>query len=74
MPIALLGATDPSAVVSSVNGVISKVTETFDIGVIAPIIGVGVAAAGGLFLLWWGARKVTKMVMGAFTKGKLSIG
>lgn len=39
------------------------------VGVIAGIAGAAVALA----FLWWGARKVTRIMMAAFKKGRLSI-
>lgn len=40
------------------------------------IVGIIAGAAGAcvaLVFLWWAARKVTKMIMGAFRKGRLSV-
>lgn len=37
------------------------------------VLGVAAAAAVGLVFMWWGGRKAVRMLMGAFTKGKLSI-
>lgn len=31
------------------------------------------AACVALVFMWWGARKVTRMIMAAFRKGKLSV-
>lgn len=37
------------------------------------VLGVAAAAAVGLVFMWWGGRKAVRMLMAAFTKGKLSI-
>lgn len=42
-----------------------------DANIVAVLAG-GVGAAIGFVLLWFGIRKVVRMVMGAFRKGRLS--
>jgi urease accessory protein UreF len=43
-----------------------------NVGVVAGVLAVGLGLSIGLVLLWFAARKVTKMVMAAFRKGKLT--
>lgn len=68
-------AADPttSDIVGGVTTVTSAVTSNFNIATIAEIIGVVLGACVGLFLFWWGARKVVRMVSAAFKKGKISL-
>ena len=40
---------------------------------ILSVLAVAVGAALSIFLGWWAIRKVTRMVMSAFSKGKISI-
>lgn len=40
---------------------------------ILSVLGVAIGAALAVFLGWWSIRKVTRMVMNAFSKGKVSI-
>ena len=40
---------------------------------IVEVIGVALAAAIGIFLAWWAIRKVARMVITAFSKGKISV-
>ena len=40
---------------------------------IVNVIGIALAAAIGIFLAWWAIRKVTRMVIQAFSKGKISV-
>lgn len=42
-------------------------------GEIANIIALGLGASIGLVLMWFGARKLIKVVMGAFKKGRISM-
>lgn len=37
------------------------------------VIGVGLATAVSIYLGWWGIRKLVRLVMTAFKKGKVSI-
>lgn len=77
MPIAALAAEVTSAsantVVSGVQQVVDAATANFNFGTIASILGVAIAGAAGLYLLWWGSRKGLRMLKNAFSKGKLSI-
>lgn len=72
---ALTGAVTAASeeVISGIKTVVEAGTDTFSISTIASILGVTLASAATLFLLWWGARKGIKMLKNAFTKGKLSI-
>lgn len=57
---------------SDFQSVITAITGQIDVG---SVVGVLAAAAGvciGLVFMWWGVRKVTRMVMSAFRKGKIS--
>ena len=60
-------------IVTGIETVTNAVTTQFSISTIASIIGVVLAGCVGLFLFWWGARKVVRMIMSAFKKGKISL-
>ena len=49
------------------------VTAEINFGTILSVIGVGIGAALALMLGWWGLRKLVRMVIGAFQKGKVSL-
>lgn len=68
-------AADPttSDIVGGVTTVTNAVTSNFNITTIAEIIGVVLAACVGLFLFWWGARKVVRMISTAFKNGRIKI-
>lgn len=65
-------AADEEAV-SAAQSLMETATGTLNIGNIVAIIGAGIGAVIGLFLAWWGARKLVKMLMSAFKKGKVSL-
>ena len=67
------GAPTPTDVTAGVETVTSSILSNFTITQIAGIIAIPIGACIALMLFWWGARKVKKMVMSAFTKGKLSV-
>ena len=53
--------------------VFTDVTGTINIGNIVSILAIVVGACVGLVLMWFGIRKVIKIIMGAFRKGKISV-
>ena len=59
--------------VSAAKSLLSSATGTLNIGNIVAIIGAGIGAVIGLFLAWWGARKLVRMLVGTFQKGKISM-
>lgn len=68
-------ATDPTQAeaVSAAKSLMDTATQTMNIGNIVAIVGAGIGAVIGLFLAWWGARKLVRMLMNAFKKGKVSV-
>lgn len=59
--------------VSAAKSVMETATATLNIGNIVAIIGAGIGAVIGLFLAWWGARKLVRMLKNAFTKGNVTM-
>lgn len=66
------GGTGAEAV-SAVQSVFNNVTGTINIGSVVSILAIVVGACVGLVLMWFGIRKVIKIIMGAFRKGKISV-
>lgn len=64
---------DNATIISGIKSVTDTVTASFNIETIAAIVGITLAASVGLFLFWWGGRKVLRMARNAFTKGKISL-
>ncbi len=59
--------------VSAAETLMGRLTAVLNITNIVAVLGAGITACAGLFLAWWGARKLVRMPMGVFKKGKLSI-
>ena len=66
-------AFDMAAVQAGIQQLLGTITGEFTIANIATIIGMVIGGMLGLFLFWWGARWVLKRILGAFTKGKMSL-
>lgn len=54
------------------SSVISAITSQISVSTVVAVIASGAAAAIGFVFLWWGVRKVTRMIMSAWRKGKLT--
>lgn len=64
------GTTDAVAAITQIQ---NAVTAELNITAIAAILSACIGAATVLFLAWWGARKVVRVTVNAFAKGKLKI-
>ena len=53
------------------KSVIDAVTAQISVTSVVEVLAYAVPVVIGLVFMWWGVRKVTSMVMGAFRKGKL---
>lgn len=67
------GAGTDTEAVSAAKNLLSSATGTLNIGNIVAIVGAGIGAVIGLFLAWWGARKLVRMLVNTFQKGKVSM-
>lgn len=65
--------TEGSAAITSTafKSVIDAVTAQISVTSVVEVLAYAVPVVIGLVFMWWGVRKVTAMVMGAFRKGKL---
>lgn len=59
--------------VSAAKELMNAATAELNIGNIVAIIGAGIGAVIGLFLAWWGGRKLVKMLVTALKKGKIAV-
>ena len=55
------------------TSIFQKVTESVNIGNIVTVLLIAIPACVGLFLFWWGGRKLLAMIMKAFRKGRVSM-
>lgn len=63
---------DPTPV-EAAQQVFSTMHESLNFTTILGVIAVALGAAVAVFLGWWAIRKVTRMIMNAFSKGKVSV-
>lgn len=65
--------TGESTAISSTafKSVIDAVTAQISVSSVVEVLAYAVPICIGLVFMWWGVRKVTRMIMGAFRKGKL---
>ena len=63
---------DSSGAVEAIQRVFTNITSSITIADLVQIIGVGIGACIGLVLFYFGARKLTRMVIKAFKSGRLS--
>lgn len=64
---------DGAAAIAGAQSIFTQATSTLTIGNVVSVIGICIGAAVALYLLWWGVRKVLRVVKGAFSKGKVSV-
>ncbi len=64
---------DSAVAVSAVQSIFDDLTATVNVSSILSAIGIALGASVLLFFFWWALRKVIKMVMAAFRKGKVSV-
>lgn len=68
------GTTEGAAeAVAAAETVLNSVTAVLNITNVAAILAACMGSATILFLAWWGVRKVVKVTVNAFSRGKLSI-
>lgn len=68
----MLTGSGSSAISSTAfKSVIDAVTAQVSVTSVVEVLAYAVPVVIGLVFMWWGVRKVTAMVMGAFRKGKL---
>lgn len=66
-------AVDATEAVTAATLVLDSVTAVLNITNVAAILSACMGSATLLFLAWWGVRKVVRVTVAAFAKGKLSI-
>ena len=57
---------------SDLSSVLSAITDQVSVTTVIAVIAGAVGAAIGLVFMWWGVRKLIRVLMSAFRKGKLS--
>ena len=55
------------------NSVLVALQNQISVSTVVEVLAVVAGACVGLAFMWWGVRKVTRALMGAFKKGKISL-
>lgn len=72
MPIEILAEYTP-VTASDWSAVTDAIAAQISVSTVAAVIASCVAACIALVFFWWGVRKVVRMIMSAFKRGKLKI-
>ena len=67
----LTGGESTAITSTAFKSVIDAVTAQISVSTVVEVLAYAVPLCIGLVFMWWGVRKVTRMIMGAFRKGKL---
>ena len=75
MPLMLLEGEVVTSTVSASDwqSIITAISNQISVSTIVAVIASCVTACVGLVFMWWGVRKVVRMIMTAFKRGKLKI-
>lgn len=55
------------------QSVLTVLQNQISVSTVVEVLAVVVGACVGLAFMWWGVRKVTRALMSAFKKGKVSV-
>lgn len=65
---------DTTAISSTAfTSVLTALQGQISVSTVVEVLAVGAGAAVGLAFMWWGVRKLAKVLMSAFKKGKVSL-
>lgn len=57
---------------SDLSSVLSAITGQISVTTVIAVVAGAIGAAVGLVFMWWGVRKLIRVLMGAFRNGRLS--
>lgn len=55
------------------NSVLNALQNQISVSTVVEVLAVAAGVAVGLAFMWWGVRKLTRVLMSAFKKGKVSL-
>ena len=55
------------------QSIIDALTAQISVSTVVTVVAAGMAAAVGFVFMWWGVRKLVRMIMSAVKKGKASV-
>lgn len=71
----ILMAADVTSTVSysDFSSVINAISAELNVSTVTGVLAAAIPVCIGLVFMWWGVRKVSRMLMGAFKKGRLRL-
>ncbi len=69
----LEGETSSSTAIEAIKSLMNSMTSELSASTIVSYLVIGIGASLGLVLLWFGIRKLVRMVMTAFKTGKFKL-
>lgn len=64
---------DGDAAVNAAQTLFNQVAGVLNFANIAKVLGIGIAAVIGIWLAWWGLRKLVRMLVNVIRNGKVSL-
>lgn len=55
------------------QSVLTALQEQISVSTVVSVLAIAAGAAVGLAFMWWGVRKLVRVLMSAFKKGKVSL-
>lgn len=55
------------------QSIIDALTAQISVSTVVTVVAAGMTAAVGFVFMWWGVRKLVRMIMSAVKKGKASV-
>lgn len=68
----VLGAESTAIGWSDLSSVLTAITGQISITTVIAVVAGAIGASIGLVFMWWGVRKLIRVIMSAFRKGRLS--
>lgn len=73
LPVLASANTPTTVTYNDFKTIIDAMTAQISVSTIVGVLASGMAAVIGIVFMWWGVRKVAKMLFSAFRKGKGSV-
>lgn len=63
----------PDEAIAAASGLFGQVTQVVNFTNIAKVLAIGLGAVLGIWLAWWGLRKLVRMIIKVLEKGRISL-
>lgn len=66
-------AITPDEAINAAQGLFGQISQTLNFSNVAKVLAIGIGSCIGIWLAWWGLRKLLRMIVRVLEKGKLSL-